>query len=333
MPALNALDIESTKVELGNNYLLVGGDAFLVDLVTDHIRQELRQKTDADLVIIYGDEAKAAQINDLLDTYSIFSSAKLVLFRNAEALKKDELDCLAAYFQNPSEQQSLVIVAEKIDARVSGWKKIKDACQNVLCDPPKYSGIMSPWLDRALSKMGKTMFSSAKNLFINRVELDYANANNELTKLVLLVGDKKQISDADVIRSIGSSRVGTQIDFFRALGNRQLKEGLQLMDRMLASEFKPLQVLFLINKCFLNIYHILLLKKNHISPSEISSKYLNDLYPKQRNEFLSFSNNYTLRQMSEIFFVLLDTDAKIKTSLASDAVLLTTCVLKIMATA
>ncbi|MBW6513922.1 MAG: DNA polymerase III subunit delta [Candidatus Syntrophosphaera sp.] len=333
MPALNALDFESAKVELGDNFLLLGSDAFLTDLVTDHVRIELKQKSDADLVIIYGDEARSAQINDLLDTYSIFSSAKLIIFRNAEALKKEELDCLAAYFQSPSEQQSLVVVAEKIDARVSGWKKIKDACQNVICDPPRYSGLMAPWLDRTLAKMGKTMAPAAKSLFVNRVELDYANANNELAKLVILTGDKKQISQADVMRGIGSSRVGTKIDFFRALGKRQVKDGLVLLDRMLASEFKPLQVLSMLNQFFLSIYLILLLKKNHISSSEISSKYLNDLFPSQRPEFLGFANNYTLPQMRRVFSLLLDTDSKIKTSMGSDAVLLTTCILKIMETA
>ncbi|MGC9361948.1 MAG: hypothetical protein ACP5F3_03375, partial [Candidatus Syntrophosphaera sp.] len=78
------------------------------------------------------------------------------------------------------------------------------------------------------------------------------------------------------------------------------------------------------------IYHILLLKKNHISASEIKTKYLGELYDKQKQEFLNFSNNYTLFQIEEILPILLDTDARIKTSSASDAILLTTCILRVL---
>lgn len=328
MASLNAMQIASAKIRLGESFLLLGGDAFLNDRVTDHIRLSLKKKNDVDLVIIYGDDTKPAEINDLLDTYSIFSKAKLVILRNAETLKKDALETLAGYFDDPSDQQSLIIVADKIDARVSGWKKIKSSCQVVTCDPPKYGGEISPWLRQALAKAGNTMSPKAFTTFINRVELDYANANNELTKLILLVGDKKEISESDVMRSIGFSRVGTMSDFYRALGNRQAKQALQLLDLMLNSDLKSLQVLFQLIKFYRNIYHILLLKKSHISASEIKTKYLGELFDKQKQEFLNFSDNYTLRQIEEILPILLETDARIKTSSASDAILLTTCILR-----
>ncbi len=139
MAALDAMQIGSAKIRLGQNFLLLGGDAYLNDMVTDHIRLTLRKKNDIDLFIVYADDAKPAEVNDLVDTYSIFSSAKLVIIRNADTLEKNSLENLAAYFGDPSEQQSLVIVAIKPDFRIAAWKKIKNACQVVSCDPPKYS--------------------------------------------------------------------------------------------------------------------------------------------------------------------------------------------------
>ncbi len=328
--ALDALEFDTKKLSLGDNFLLTGGDAFLMDTVTDRVRKELKRDDDVDLVIIYGDEAKSAQINDLLDTYSIFSSAKLVLFRNADLLKKNELECLAGYFSDPSPQQSLVISASKTDARLSAWKKIREACQIVTCDPPRHGGMFAPWLDKALAQLGKTMPQNARYAFTNRVELDFASANNELQKLALLSGDRRQITEADVLRGIGSSRVGTQIAFAKALGEKQAGEALQLLDRMLATELKALQITSQINRVYQVIYHILLLKEAHISPAEISSKHLLDIYADQRKHYLAFAQRYRLDQMEEIFAILLDTDSKLKTSMGSDAVLLTTCILRIM---
>jgi len=329
---LDALEFDKVRLSLGDNFLLTGGDAFLMDTVTDRVRLELKQRDNVDLVIVYGDEVNSAQINDLLDTYSIFSSTKLILFRNADMMKKAELDCLADYFTNPSPQQSLVITAEKTDARLSGWKKIRQACQIVACDPPRYSGMFAAWLHKSLARIGKSMSDSARSAFTERVELDYSSANNELQKLSLLVGDRKVITEADVMRAIGSSRVGTQIAFAKALGNRQLKEALELLDRLLASDQKALQITSQINRTFLTIYHILLMKEAHLSPSEISGKHLMDIFADQRKHYMGFAQKYTLPQLEKILAILLDTDSKLKSTHASDAVLLTTCILKIIDT-
>lgn len=330
MQPLNALETDKTDFSLGTNYLLLGTDVFLADMVTASIRTKLSSKHSIDLVIIYGDDVKAAQLNDLLDAYSIFSSEKLVLIKNAEALAKKELDSLATYFSNPSENQSVVVQSEKIDARLSGWKKIKESCQNILCDPPNYGGSLKPWINKVLAEMGKSMNSQALDTFTARVELDYASTYNELQKLSLLTYTKKTISESDVIRSIGSSRVGTMIDFYRALGARQTKKCLDLVSRMLASEWASLQVFFQICKFYGIIIQILLLKKHNVSAAEITKNHLREVFQSQRQEFVKFSENYKLSQVWNIYTILLDTDAKIKLSQGSDALLLTQCLIKVM---
>ena len=328
--ALEALAFDTVKPRLGDNFLLLGPDAFLQDTVTNRIRETLKKDANVDLVIVYGDEMKCAQINDLLDTYSIFSSSKLILFRNADELKKNELECLAAYFNDPSAEQSIVITAEKADQRISAWKKISSNCQVVTCDFPRWGDMLKGWLDKNLAKLGKTMRPDARSIFLERVELDYASTNNELQKLALLVKDRKNITSEDVLQSLGTSRVGTQIGFARALGGRRAAEALELMERMLNSDSKGLQILGQINKIFSAIHHILLMKAAHISPSEITGKHLNELYQSQRNEYMGFANNYTLRQTQAVFDILLETDTKLKTTAASDAILLTQCILQIL---
>ncbi len=80
MNEINALEIDNLKPKLGENFLLLGGDAYLNDLAIDHIRKHLKSRAKVDLVIIYGDEAKVPEINELLDSYSIFSRQNLFLF-------------------------------------------------------------------------------------------------------------------------------------------------------------------------------------------------------------------------------------------------------------
>ena len=325
-----ALDFTADKVRLGSSYLLIGTDSYLVDRVLDSIRAKLKKKEKVDTFIIYGDEVKSPELADLLDTYSIFSAAKLIIIKNAESLKTKELSTLADYFSSPSEIQSLAIVTEKADARHENWKKIKAGTKLITCDPPPYGGAIRAWLDKALKDINKKMTDKAIEEFLNRIELDYYNAANELTKLDLLTRDRTTITEEDIMQSLGTTRSGTLIDFYRALGRKQAKQAIEAMEKMLFADWKPLQILFQLTRFYFNIWKILLLKKAHITDNEIVSKYITDFHPNQRREFLDLSRYYNINSLEKIFALLLETDQHFKLTVAEPQILLCNCLLKIL---
>lgn len=327
---LLALDFTSANVHLGSSYLLVGADSYLVDRILDILKATLKKKDNVDVFIIYGDEVKSAELADLLDTYSIFSSAKLVIIRNADQMNEKGQKILLSYLAEPSEIQCLAIVVEKIELKDEIWKKIKSQTKVINCEPPRFGSAIRSWLDNTLKEMNKTMTYKAIEEFLNRVELDYYNAANELNKLDILTSDKKTITDTDVMKSLGTTRKGTLIDFYRALGRKQAMQAIEAMEKMLNANWDFLQIFFQFNKFYNNIWHILLLKKAHISDSEIISKHLEDIYYNQRKEFLSLATSYTLNSLEKIFAILLETDHQFKLSVADARILLTTCLIKVL---
>ncbi|MCB5287764.1 MAG: DNA polymerase III subunit delta [Candidatus Cloacimonetes bacterium] len=303
----------SHRPVLGQNYLIQGSDAHLIDKVLDQIKRALRRESEIDISIVYGDEIKAAFLAEHLDTFTIFSSSKLVIIRNTEAMLKKELEVLAAYFESPSEIQTLAIVTEKANKTLDTWKKIAANSYTVNCDPPRFASEMRTWLMEELRRMAKTMTPAAATEFTNRIELDYSTAANELAKIDLLVGSRKQITEKD-LDSLGGSRAGTQIDFFRALGARQIKTALQAMDLMLESDWEPLQIHFSVFRFFVNLWKIQLLRARHITDIEISSSHIMDIYSTQRKEYLGFARNYSIKSLEKIMEILLSTDYKLKSS-------------------
>lgn len=329
--SVTALDYNPQSIRLGTSWLLSGGDAYLSDLVLDAIRTKLKKTDDIDLFIIYGDDVSASELYDQLDTLSIFSRAKLLIIRNAHKLGKKELEALEAYFQSPSEIQSVALVVDKVDSSLSAWKTIKAGCTTILCEPPRYGGALRAWLDKTLNTMNKSMTFKARDEFINRVELDYAYAANELIKLDILTGNRHAINEQDVLKSLGTTRTGAVIDFYRALGKRQTKEALIAVDKMLMSDWEPLQVFFHYTKFYTILWRIQVLKKAHFSEAEIISKHLTDVYQTQRREFVEFAKSFSLESLETIFPLLLDTDAQLKLSMAEPNILLTACLIKILA--
>jgi len=328
---IEALDFAPKMIDIGKSYLLLGTDAWLIDSVTNPIRQRLKSKYDVDIVHIYGDDIKVAQLNDILDTLSIFSTQKLIILKNAEALGKKELAALASYVESPSDAQSLIIVTDKADFRTSGWKAIRNASLFIKCDPPRSSFDLTKWLNVVLAQQNVQMDARARALFLSRTELDYASSFSVLQKIIILLGNRKTITQDDVGQALGTTRVGTMIDFYRALGNRDLPSILSTIERMLSSEWEALQIFFQMNKVFTIIHKILLLRHNHRTPSEIISKHLPELYDSQRKEFVQFSEKYSLHSFPDIYQVLLDTDSSLKLSRATERTLLQLCAMRIMA--
>lgn len=328
--SIDALAFCSDMIKLGKNYLLLGTDLWMIDHVLRMIQSGLKKRHDLETINLYADDLDKTELSEVLDTYSIFASSKLVVLRNAEQLNSQEQQVLGSYFKDPSELQSLIIVAMKVDGRLSSWKAVSQASVQISCDPPRSHYDLQKWLDFVLKQSDKQMDSQAKRIFLSRVELDYATAYNELQKLFLLVNERKTVSEKDVQRSLGTSRVGTMIDFYRALGKRNLAECLNTIGRMLDSDWEGLQVFFLFTKFYNTIHHILALKANQTSESEISSRHLAELFPSQRQEYIGFAKNYTLKQMRCIMRVLLEIDSQFKLSAAPSHTLLELCAIRIM---
>lgn len=324
-----ALEFENHKPKLGQNYLIKGSDSYSIDKVLNQIKKSLSRKSDIDISIVYGDEIKAADLGEYLDTFTIFSSAKLIIIKNAEAFQKKELEVIAAYFDSPSDIQSLAIVTQKLNKTFNTWKKIDANCITVTCDPPHYASEIRNWLVTEVKRRGMIIASQALNEFTNRIELDYATAANELDKIELLVGERKQITAKDLL-SLGGSRAGTQIDFFRAMGKRQLQNAIQAADLMLDTDWEPLQVLFSINRFFCNLWRIQLLRNRHITDSEISSRYLTEIFINQRREYLEFAKNYSLSSLEKIMGLILETDYKLKSSNIDARLVLNLCIIQVL---
>lgn len=310
---IHALTFASHRPSLGQNYLIQGSDAHLIDKVLDRIKRSLRDENEIDISIVYGDEIKAAELGEYLDTFTIFSSSKLVIIRNTEALLKKELGVLAGYFESPSDIQTVAIVTEKANKTLSAWKKIAANCHTVSCDPPRFASEMRTWLMEELRRMGKVMTPKAIAEFTNRIELDYATAANELAKIDLLVGTRNQITEKD-LDSLSGSRAGTQIDFFRALGAKQTKTALEAANLLLGSDSEPLKIHFSMFLFYSNLWKIQLLKARHITDNEISSGHMAEVYPSQRKEYLGFARNYSIKGLEKIMEILLNTDYRLKSS-------------------
>lgn len=309
-------------------YLIIGDDGYLVDKVY-RAAKELAKKSlqEFETLTLYGDELSIAEIGEYLDSYSIFSDNRLLVIKNAHQLKDKAL--IVRYLQDPEASQVLILIADSVDGRQAVWKQIKEACLTIECEVVRFPGEMRNWLESTLKQHGKTMDERAKSLFLEKVELDFCTAENEMEKLLIYIGDIAGITEKDVHTTLPTTRVGTMADFYRVLGNRQTRDVILKVNDMLENDWAGLQILSVLSKFFLTLWKITALKAKHISDREILTSHLNDLFQSQRESYLAYAKKYGAEAMPGIFETLLETDSQIKLSMAEPNILMTMCVSRI----
>lgn len=311
------------------SFFIIGSEQFLVDKVNLFLRKELKARYNAEFVVVWGDELKVTELRDYLDSYSLFAETKVLFIKNADQMKAELLPPLVEYYSSPSEDQTLIISATSVDKRLSAWKTIIANSQTITCDPPKSQSHLGQWLDIELKSLNKMMNTDARQEFLERVELDYKTAENELQKIIILVGEQQRIVLNDIVTSLGSSRANSVGDLYKALHTHQPGKVMEVIQNILETGGDAIPTLATIHRYYSYLWRIALLKKKKLSPAEILRLHLNDFYDSYKVPFLKASEKYPLQRFERIFDILLDTDSKLKLTAADPKTLLTDCISRI----
>jgi len=312
------------------SFFVYGSEQFLMDKVILFLRKILIARHNAEVVVLYGNELKAAEFRDYLDSYSYFAETKILFIKNADQMKADTIQPLVDYFASPADDQILVISAVSVDSRLTAWKTVMANSLTIKCDPPKYQSHLGQWLDSELRALKKTMSPDARQEFLERVELDYKSADNEMQKILILIGDHHRIELKDINTSLGSSRTKFIGDLYKALHTNQSGKVMEVIQNILDTGGDAIPTLASILKYYLILWRIALLKRKKLSTAEIQKSHLNDIYDSYREPYIRASENYPLVRFEKVFTVLLETDSQLKLTAADPKTLLTNCISRIM---
>ena len=110
-----------------NNYL-IEGDSFSIKNKIDEIITNNNFKDSITSTYSLEEQSLEKPLEDL-DTYSLLSNKKTIIINNIELIKKDEsqnnIDHLLKYLDNPSNDNLLIITANKIDSKSTILKRLK----------------------------------------------------------------------------------------------------------------------------------------------------------------------------------------------------------------
>ncbi|OQX71248.1 MAG: DNA polymerase III subunit delta [Candidatus Cloacimonas sp. 4484_275] len=311
-------------------YLIFGEDDYLREKVEKAILKFYSETNELDKAVLYGDETNATFVLEELEMLPFISENRLVILKNFEQLKPKDQKRIQEYCEKPFDSSILLIVSQKPDLKTATLKKIGEIAISVSCKKPYNASDLLRWLNSELRIRNLRMEQKAMNLFVNSIELNYNIAANELEKLMLFTKNSPIISYEAVLACVGKSSVKNIFDLQNALGQKNLKLSLKILQNMLENQESGIFIISMLTRFFLLVLKIKSLRKQNIGDNEIIAKHMWEIFRNYRKNYLEAANHFNRDELRKIFFALLQADTALKSREAKlEKIIMTTLMFEI----
>ncbi len=231
--------------EPGPLYFLHGKERYLLDRAVDLLRARVLdpRTRDFNYELFYGKEAGASKIAQAARTLPMMARRRLILVRDADEMKADELAGLMSYVSDPAPETCLVFVAEKADQRLKFFSAFKKHGVLVKLDP-LYERQLPDFVRGEAQARGVTLAPDAVTMVVDEIGAELGQLADAVERLALYVtgrdaasGDsaRKQIVAEDVDQVVATTRQRSVFELANAVGSGDRARALAMLSSMLGA--------------------------------------------------------------------------------------------------
>lgn len=314
-------------------YLFYGEEPFLarqfIERVKEILIQEDSENNSAEKFRL--EEHSWFEIIDVARTVPFFTSRRLIIVEISDVkgakLSATEEKLLTEYFQTCSTQTVMVVVFSGKVRKNSPLIKFFSSfpSSSVVLEemrPLKARALLS-WIEKQFQMYEKEPTFDAVKRLAEVAGNNLGRVHNEIEKIVIYVGEKKQIELDDINQISGWIKSFLEWEIAENLERGDYEQSLIVLDKLLNKEgIKPEYILGTFSRFFSNLLMAKLLlsekKKERKSifkefKPQILEKF-GDFYTRKFNEFFSLVDGLSLTDLNRFLAKLEEIDLQIKTS-------------------
>ena len=219
------------KKEFKPIYWLEGEEGYYIDILTGYAERNILSEQDAsfNLTVFYGRDASWPDVINACRRYPMFAEKQVVLLKEAQHMK--DIDKLEAYVEQPLHSTIFVVgyKEKKLDGRGSLSKLLKKKAELLTTKKiPDYQ--LPEWTSRLIHDKGYVITPMALNLLVDHIGNDLSRLSNEVDKLVVNLGQRREIQDEDIEKFIGISREFNVFELQNALARRDMPKAIRIVE-------------------------------------------------------------------------------------------------------
>ena len=284
-------------------YWLEGEEDYFIDQLMNYAEHKVLSPSDAEfnLTVFYGRDANWADVINACRRYPMFAERQLVLLKEGQQMK--DLDKLEGYIANPLPSTIFIISykGKTIDKRTSLAKIIK-AKGDVLSSSkiPDYK--LNTWTAGMIQSMGFTIAPKTLILLIDHIGNDLSRIANEVEKLSLNMGARKNITEDDIETFVGISKEYNIFELQNAFNKKDLGKAITII-QYIESNPKVIPIQMLLPSLY-NHFSKLLIIYQMPNRNEESVKHLFYNNSFVAKEALQAAKNYNYKSIEQAIMIL-----------------------------
>ncbi|MEX6688734.1 DNA polymerase III subunit delta [Danxiaibacter flavus] len=226
-------------------YWLEGEESYFIDRVVDYAEHHILSESEAgfNLTVFYGRDADWASVVNACRRYPMFAERQVVLLKEAQQMR--DIEKLEPYIENP--QPSTVFVVsykeKKLDARTKFAKQVQKHGE-MLTTKKLYDNQLPDWTNQMVQQHGLSINQKALALLVDHIGNDLSRLQNEVEKLAVNLGARKDINEDDIEEYIGFSKEFNVFELQDAVAKKDMAKAIRIIQYFKANpKAAPIQLI------------------------------------------------------------------------------------------
>ena len=212
-------------------YWLEGEEEYYIDKLMQEAEHHLLSEAEAgfNLTVFYGREANWADIVNACMRYPMFSDRQVVLLKEAQHMK--DIEKLEGYISNPLKSTVFVVgyKEKKLDGRSKLARLLKEKSE-LLQTKKMYDNQLPGWTEKLVVSKGCQINQKALMLLVDHIGNDLSRIDNEIDKLLINLGSRKNITEDDIEKYIGVSKEFNAFELQDAIARKDLPKAMRIIN-------------------------------------------------------------------------------------------------------
>ncbi len=237
----------------------LGSDRLLRKLVIDAIEECIGKEAEKE--VIYASDASPSDVIVDSQTYSMFSSKRLILVYQFQSWSAGQREEVIKYSENPNPNTFLLLFADSpqdISARKRFREWFLKASQKIPVVELALTGQdeLIELLEEVVKRWGKRIHPQARSLLLELVGDEPERLYQELEKICLFLGKAKLITPEVVGQVVAGSQLENVFELGDALGKRDVSRALEIFRKIMQNHQPVLMILGLVHRHFRILYEL-----------------------------------------------------------------------------
>lgn len=312
MNTTNQLITDIKEGKIAPIYFLMGEEPYYIDVVSNYIESHVLQEEEKGFnqIVLYGKEVSIQDIVSNSKRYPMMAERQVVIVKEAQNLIKT-IEQLVDYAKNPQPTTVLVFnyKYKTLDKRKALYKALSKTA--VVFESKKiYEEKVPSWIQSFLQSKQISITPKASLMLAEFLGNDLSKITNELNKLEIVMGAKKEITPEIIEQNIGISKDFNNFELQKALGNLDHKKAYQIVQYFAQN---PKQHPFVLTTSILYMYFTKLMTLHTVrdrNPGTVAKAL--GVNPYFVNDYIAVSRNFPMKRISGVLETLRIYDTKSK---------------------